>query len=74
MSPPSAAGERFAKLLTCTAAESLQGIVLPEREALSSQLEEMSGEEEAESEQCFVELALEELKVYKHPHKHTHTL
>ena len=49
------------KLLTCSAAQSLELIVQPERAALTAQLSSLSPDEA--SEQCFVELALEELKV-----------
>lgn len=46
------------KLLVCSASQTLEYIIQPERAALTSQL----SQDEA-SEQCFVELALEELKV-----------
>ena len=51
---------RFAKLLQCSVQQSLELIVGPERGALSSQLASLDPEEQ--SEQCFIEQALEELK------------
>lgn len=49
------------KLLVCSAEQSLELIVQPEKAALTSQLASLSQDEA--SEQCFIELALEELKV-----------
>ena len=49
------------KLLACGAAQSLELIVGPEREALTAQLTGLSPDEASET--CFVELALEELRV-----------
>ena len=57
------------KLLTCSAAQSLELIVQPERAALTAQLSSLSPDEA--SEQCFVELALEELKVCTLKHTRT---
>lgn len=49
------------KLLVCSAEQSLELIVQPEKVALTSQLDTLSQDEA--SEQCFIELALEDLKV-----------
>ena len=57
---------RFVKLLTCSPTQSLEVIIRQERDALTTQLKEMTDDEA--TEQCFVELALEELKVYTHSH------
>ena len=54
-------GERFSKLLVCSVEQCLQLILRPEREALASQLASLTTEEF--SEQCFIQQALEELKV-----------
>lgn len=49
------------KLLVCSAEQSLEFIIQPEKAALTSQLATLSQDEA--SEQCFIELALGELKV-----------
>ena len=56
--------EMFSKLLTCSQEQTLQLIVRPEREALVSQLTSLANDEL--SELCFIEQALEELKVQTH--------
>jgi hypothetical protein len=59
--PLSGEDEMFSKLLTCSQEQTLQLIVRPEREALVSQLTSLANDEL--SELCFIEQALEELKV-----------
>ena len=51
----------FSKLLTCSQEQTLQLIVRPEREGLTTQLTSLASDEL--SEHCFIEQALEELKV-----------
>ena len=53
--------ERFSKLLTCSVDQCLEQILRPEREALASQLASLAPDEL--SEQCFIQQALEEVKV-----------
>ena len=53
--------EMFSKLLACSQEQTLQLIVRPEREGLTTQLTSLASDEL--SEHCFIEQALEELKV-----------
>ena len=57
------------KLLTCSVRQTLELIVGPEREALVAQLTSLGAEEQ--SEHCFIEQALEEIKVATQSHTHT---
>ena len=57
------------KLLTCSVGQTLELIVGPEREALVAQLTSLGDQEQ--SEHCFIEQALEELKVDTQSHTHT---
>ncbi|CAI8023190.1 RING finger protein 10 [Geodia barretti] len=61
LSPLSGEDEMFSKLLTCSQEQTLQLIVRPEREGLTTQLTSLASDEL--SEHCFIEQALEELKV-----------
>lgn len=53
-------GEKFVKLVSCSSEQSLEHIVLPEKDALTAQLNGLTQDEV--TEQCFIELALEDVK------------
>ena len=53
--------QRFVKLLSATSTETLELILSPERHELKRQLSGLG--EDGVSEKCFIEAALEELKV-----------